>query len=111
MLNESDVISLREELPRLSRFFRAHFYAEWLDDPSDLAEAIKDYLGASGGDRDGQLLRGEARALLAKQFSEVELVRLIEDGWRTQVEAADVGFRYVDVLQELDSILQLRPRS
>ena len=100
-----------DKFERLAIFFKAHFYAEWLENQSDIKQAIDDYLRSAKSDPGGQLLLTQTTALLDMNLDEERLREIIEGEWDAQADSKDLGYKYGDVLRELRHELLNRLRS
>lgn len=89
----------------VARFFAHYFYADTLEDPSNLGQAVAEYLQASRkSDPHGKVLLSEVEALIAQNLDERNLAELI-DQWEPNVYVHLLGMTYRSILDQLRDLL------
>ena len=108
--NIENVENITEEEARaLARFFKSYFFADDLQDPSDLDEALSDYATSEVVEDPGaKLLLNGVDKLIAQSLSEERLVELVETEWRSDGRSAVFNYTYEDVLERIRAYLRQR---
>jgi len=104
------IVGIRDsaDRPYIEKFFMGYFYADYLEDPSDLREALEEYLqSTSQGDPGGRILLSQVEELLARNLTDEQLEELVE-GWGPNVHASALGISYSNVLVQIRDFLRGR---
>lgn len=98
-----EIISIRtsQGRPSIEKFFMDYFYADYLEDPSDIGAALDEYLESEKNeDPGGKTLLADTKTLLARHLTDQELAELIES-WEPNAFLSLSGISYKPALKQI----------
>ncbi len=92
------------------QFFFVYFFADWLEDQTNVIDAVNDYLRSETlKDPGGRRLLSDIDGLLSVDKNEPELRSLIEKEWGANADAESFGISYKDTLVQIRDYLLAQP--
>jgi hypothetical protein len=90
----------------IEKFFMNFFYADYLDDPSDIEAALAEYLKSTRTeDAGGKILLSQTEELLARNLDDDQLERLMVQ-WGSNVYPSLLGISCRSILVQIRDFLR-----